>query len=392
MQTSKERRAGPFLSVPASAQSGGTMIELRQEDFAAFFQAPFEAYGANSPYVSPLKSDLKRFVDTARNPLFADGSSALTYWTAHRKGRVLGRITAHVHAASNALYGLNRGYFGYFDCARDAQAATALLHAAEGWLRARGMTEIMGNFNLTAMQQIGVMTAGFDIAPYTDLVWSPPHLAPLLEANGYASSFGMTTFEVDLTTAEPPVLKPHNIAVRDDPAYTFAPVTRSTIPQRMEEARLILNASFAKNPMFVPVTGPEFHFQAKDMKWVMDPRISAVLHRDGAPVACIICIPDLNPFLRRIRSRMGLSAPWHFIRHRMRNDRAVLIFSGVVPELQGQGVNPVVLHRVITNAKAAGYRTLGNTWIADVNPASLAQKEKAGARKLHRLHLFGKAL
>lgn len=158
------------------------------------------------------------------------------------------------------------------------------------------------------------------------------------------------------------------------------------------KGRLILNASFARNPMFVPVSAEEFQFQAKDMKWVMDPRISAVLHKDGAPAACIICVPDMNPFLKKVRSRMGLTAPWHFLRHRMGNDRAVLIFSGVMPELQGQGVNPLVLHRVMTAAKAAGYRTVGNTWIGDSNGASLAQKEKAGARKMHRLHLFTKSL
>jgi hypothetical protein len=64
----------------------------------------------------------------------------------------------------------------------------------------------------------------------------------------------------------------------------------------------------------------------------------------------------------------------------------------VMPELQGQGVNPVVLRRVILAMQKAGYMTCGNTWIADVNGASLAQKAKAGAKPLHRLHLFRKAL
>jgi len=366
-------------------------IELRPDEFESFFAAPFAAYGAQSAYVSPLKSDLKRFLDLRENPLFHDPGSDLAYWTALRGGRPVGRITAHVHGASNRVHGLNRGYFGYFDCADDPEAARALLGAAEGWARARGLGEIMGNFNLTAMQQIGVVTDGFEPAPYTDLVWSPPHVARLLAENGYAPEFGMTTFEVDLTTAEPPKVGPKQEAVLADPAFEFAPITRRTIPQRMEEARLILNASFAKNPMFVPVTAEEFHFQARDMKWVMDPRISAVLHHKGAPAACIICIPDLNPFLKRVKSRMSLTAPFHFIAHRMRNRRAVLIFSGVMPHLQGQGVNPVVLRRVIMAAQAAGYETLGNTWIGDSNGASLAQKEKAGARKLHRLHLFRKA-
>lgn len=368
-------------------------LTLREADFDAFFEAPFSAYGNDSPYVSPLKSDLRRFVDATQNPLMSGpGQGKLTYFTAHRQGRVIGRITAHIHGASNRQFGEARGYFGYFDCADDPEAAAVLLSAAEEWCRARGMVEIAGNFNLTAMQQIGVVTDGFDHAPYLDQIWSPPHIAQQLEAHGYRAEFPMTTFEVDVQGTPLPALGPKQQAILDDPDFAFAPITRATIPQRMEEARLILNASFARNPMFVPVSAQEFHFQAKDMKWVMDPRISAVLHHEGQPAACIICVPDLNPFLRRIRSRMGIAAPFHFLRHRWGNRRGVLIFSGVVPHLQGQGVNPLVLHRVFKAAQQAGYSHMGNTWIGDDNGASLAQKEKAGATRMHRLHLFRKAL
>ena len=76
----------------------------------------------------------------------------------------------------------------------------------------------------------------------------------------------------------------------------------------------------------------------------------------------------------------------------MANTRAIVIFAGVMPELQGQGINPVILRHVIMNAKATGYTEVGNTWIADVNPMSLAQAEKAGSSRMHRLHLFGKTL
>ena len=242
------------------------------------------------------------------------------------------------------------------------------------------------------MQQIGVQTGGFESAPYTDLIYSPEHIHQLLEQNGYSREFPMTTFELDLETAELPVMKPKNQAVIDNPDFEFAPITRKVIADRMEDARVILNASFAKNPMFVPVTYEEFHFQAKDMKWIMDPRISAVLNYQGKPAACIICIPDLNPFLAKTRSRISLMTPLHFLRHKFSCDRAVLIFSGVIPELQGQGVNPVVLRHILKNMKTAGYKKLGNTWIGDSNKASLAQKEKASAQKLHRLYLFRKPL
>jgi len=366
-------------------------VTLRECDFESFFEAPLSAYGPRSHYVSPMKSDLKRFLSTEENPLF-ESNDELTFFTAHRDEKVIGRITAHVHKASNKMHGWNRAYFGYFDCANDGEAATALLRAAEEWGRLRGHDEIIGNFNLTAMQQIGVQTGMFDSPPYTDLLYSPEHIARLLAENGYAKEFPMTTFELNLANADPPAIGPKQQAVLDDPNFSFAPIKRSTIERRMEDARVILNASFAKNPMFVPVSREEFHFQARDMKWVMDPRISAVLYYRGRPAACIICIPDLNPFLRKTRSRFGVTTLFHFLKHKLVCKRAVLIFSGVIPELQGQGVNPVVLRKVILAMKAAGYETLGNTWIGDENKASLAQKKKSHATPLHRLHLFRKVL
>ncbi|MEJ6399480.1 hypothetical protein [Yoonia sp. 208BN28-4] len=365
-------------------------VTLQTENFDAFFDAPFAAYGTDSPYVSPLRSDLKRFLDKSANPLFR-GNSDLTYFTAHRDGRVVGRITAHFHAESNAMHDPDLGYFGYFDCADDADAAAALLTAAADWLRARDFSKMAGNFNLTAMQQIGVVTEGFDRRPYLDQVWSPPHIARLLTENGFAPQFPMATFSLDLTRGGP-TIGPKQQAILDDPAFAFAPVTRHTIPARMDDARLILNASFADNPMFVPVTADEFHFQAKDMKWIMDPRLSVVLHHHGKPAACVICVPDLNPLLRRIGSRMGISTPWHYLRHRMTNTGISLIFLGVIPALQNRGVNPLLMARIMQAARDAGYKTLANTWIADENGASLAQAVKAGADQQHRLHLFAKAI
>lgn len=144
--------------------------------------------------------------------------------------------------------------------------------------------------------------------------------------------------------------------------------------------------------MFVPVSAEEFSFQAKDLKWIMDPRISKVVHYRGRPAGAVIAIPDLNPLLRRLGSRLRLSLPWHYLRYKARRDRAVVIFQGVMPEFQGQSVNPLMLSEMTRDMIAAGYKTVGGTWIADQNHASLRQTEKAGATPLHRLHLFSKEL
>jgi GNAT superfamily N-acetyltransferase len=367
-------------------------MELREGDFDAFFEAPFAAYGQGTPYVSPMRSDLRRFYTPGINPLFPS-AERFTFFTAHRDGKILGRIGAHVHAASNELYKTNTAYFAYFDCADDAEAAKALLNAAENWGRQRGFDMLAGNFNLTAMQQIGVTTGGFEGVPYVDQVYSPPHIARLLAENGYEAYFPMRTFEVDLESFYPAtLLGPKQQDILGSPDWQFAQVTRATIPQRLEDARLLLNSGFGHNPMFVPLTAEEFEFQAKELKWIIDPRITSVIHYKSEPAAIALVIPDLNPFIRATKSRISWSTPWHFLVSRMKRTRALVVYVSVREDLHAKGVMSAMLVKLLPTMRAAGYRQLGITWIWDENAGSNRLMEHLNAKPLHRNHLFRKAL
>jgi GNAT superfamily N-acetyltransferase len=367
-------------------------LELREGDFDAFFRTPFEIYGADSPYVSPMRADLARYLDPKRNPMLT-GGGVLTHFTALRDGRPVGRLTAHIHPASNVRHGVNRAYFGFFDVADDPEAAALLLDRAQVFGRDHGCTELAGAFNLTAMQQIGIVTDGFDGQPYTDMVWNPPHTPRLLEANGFTPFFPMATYELELDRIDPEqLLNPKTMAILEDPAWTFAPMTRRDFAARLEDGRDCLNDGFQDNPMFVPLSAEEFTFQAGEMMWILDPALSTIAQHDGQAAGAVICIPDLNPFVKAVKGRYGFSAIFHFVRQRLRRDRAVMILYSVKRALHGQGLNAVMLMRVLRALKARGYKRCGGTWIAEENAASLRQVEKLGARRLHRLHLFKKAL
>lgn len=369
------------------------MIRLTQGDVAAALRVPANAYPADTLYVPPMKGDFERMLDPSRNPFASEGHGRFELFVAWRGERPVGRIVAGIHDASNARHGTRRAQFGFFDCADDAGAAAALLGAAEEWGRAAGMDEIAGNFNLTAMQQVGVVTGGFDGQPYTDMVYSPPHVATLLEANGYRATFPMTTFETDLSRLDPSdLLGAAQDRILADADFSFAAIDRRHFRRRLAEARLVLNDGFLDNPMFVPVGEAEYLFQAGDMMWVIDKRISCVLHHRGRPVGVILVIPDLNPLVKACGGRIGLSFAWHFLKHRLANRRAVLIYQSVVRDMHGRGLNGAMLFRIVAALKRAGYDRLGTTWIADVNAPSLRQMEKLGARPLHQLALYSKPL
>lgn len=243
------------------------------------------------------------------------------------------------------------------------------------------------------MQMMGVLTAGFDAQPYTDMMWNPPHIGRLLEANGYAATFPMMTFEIELDKFDPEaLLGPKQRAILAETELEWQPVTRKTFAERMADACRVLNEGFDRNPMFVPLTPEEFNFQAGDMSWIMDFRLPVIVRHERKPVGTLICIPDMNPFVRANKSRFNPALPWHFLRHRLRRKRAVIVLYSVAPGWQNKGLNGAMLVRVAKALKSAGYERVGGTWIADVNGASLRQAEKIGAKQLHRLHLFGKTL
>jgi GNAT superfamily N-acetyltransferase len=364
------------------------MMELRQGDRRAFFDVPFNAYRPEDGYVSPLRSDIYRMLDGSKNPLFLHGNP-FAFWTAHRDGQAIGRIIALVHQESNERHGTNRAQFGFFDCADDAEAASALLHAAEQFAREHRCEELAGNFNLTAMQQAGVMTGGFGAQAFTDMVVNPPHIPELLTKNGYEAYFPMSTFVLDLAKATLPSVGFDDVQKR---GFTFALIEKAVFKERFEEARIVLNDGFDRNPMFVPLTPDEFDFQAGEMTSILDPRLSSILMHDGKPVGTVICIPDLNGFLSATRSRVGLFTPFHFLRYRLRRRRAVIIFYSVAKDHHGRGLMGAMLTRTINALREARYEKLGITWIADENAASLRQMEKIGAKPLQKLHLFRKTL
>jgi GNAT superfamily N-acetyltransferase len=367
-------------------------IELRVEDFDAFFTAPFACYGSGAFVASPLRSDLKRSLDPARNPLFRNFARR-TWFTAHRDGKIAGRILAHIHDAANKQYDLKRGYFGMFDCIDDSDVARTLLDAASNWLREKGCDEIAGGFNLTITQMIGVVTEGFENRPYIYQDWSPPHIARLLTAQGFEPFYGMRTFEVDTTRFDPKiVLNDKAAGLLHDPDWRFEAIGKRGLTERLRESCRVLDDGFANNAMFVPLTEEEFLFPCAGMTAIIDEHLSWMAYHRGAPVGVYLCIPDLNPFLHATNYRLKLATPWHLWQFKRHRTRAAVIFYSVRQAWHGRGVNSALLYKSLDAMRTRGYTHLGVSWISDTNSGSLRQMEKLGARPLHRLQLFRKAL
>jgi GNAT superfamily N-acetyltransferase len=368
-------------------------IQIRECDFKSFFRAPYAVYPASVPFVSQLDDELKGLLDPRKNPMLRSGALEITYFTAHDSaGKILGRITAHLHPGSQRHFEGKTGFFGYLDCADDERVAQALVGAAESWARSRGCVRLIGNFNFLATQMMGVLEEGFDRTPYVAMNFGGPAIPVLLQKLGYSRRFPMTTFEVDLASLTDEQLadsrQRENLA-----GFRWEKATKRDLPRILEEIRVVMNDAFERNPFFAPLTKEEFWFQAKDLSFILDPEITALAYAaDGSLAGAVVTIPDINTMLQRTGSKIGLSTLWELPRFKLKRGRALALFAAVRKDLHSLGLGWTLTAQVMRQLRSRGYQTLGVTWVSDENRASQALVRHVGGKPYHRLALYERML
>ena len=121
-------------------------------------ELPFRLYRDEPNWVAPLIFERKQFLDRRKNPFFEHGRAE--YFLALRDGRPVGRITAQVDDNFQRFQDNRWGWFGFFECEQDPEAAGALLDRAEQWLRGQGCDRMVGPADFTTNDECGVLTRG----------------------------------------------------------------------------------------------------------------------------------------------------------------------------------------------------------------------------------------
>jgi hypothetical protein len=367
------------------------MIKILEKDFESFFRVPFEVRGEKSFYAAPFKSDLKKMLST-KNPIFSSEND-FTYYTIIKNNRPVGRITAHLHHAFNLRYNTNTCYFGFFECVNDAEISSELFRLAETWAKTKGCNLLTGNFNLTAMQEMGVMVNGFEHEPYILQSYGMAYYPELMKSAGFSPTFPMSTYEIDLETINPEFVRNEkHEELLHDRDYEFVPITKNLYPKLRSTILEIFNKGFDRNPLFVPITQEEFDFQAKDLVYFIDSSISFLAKHKGVPVGLSIHVPDINPLLRATGSTLRVSTLYHFIKCKLKRERTLCIFAAMLPAYQKQGVLGAIIYLTLNAMKKRGYKKFGITWISERNAGSLRKMEDMQAKKLHDLRIFEKQL
>ncbi len=352
-----------------------------------FVELSRSVYPKDSPWVRPPDMVLRGYLNK-NNPFFRDGVAQT--FIVRREGTPVGRIMAHVWRRHHRLHGERVGYFGFFECQNDTRAASLLLEAAGKFVREHDCELLRGPFNMTGMQEAGMVTEGFENAPAVDMVYTAPWYPALLEANGFKRCLEMETrSNEDVTSLAPEAPTGERARVRGDVQVRhLASFHRKA---EMEMVRDVVNASFLGNWGFVPINRDEWELQTAALLPILDPALIILATVQGITVGVTLAVPDFNRVFCKTNGWLFHPASVSlFGKSRLRE--IVVILCAVRKQYQNLGIARLLNTELLRSMCKNGYTSVSATWISDGNTPSLASTEAFRMNWRHRIAMYERAL
>ena len=359
-------------------------------DRSAFLDVPYALYADAPHFVPPLRMDQKHVLDPKKNPFFEHGT--LELFLAERDGEIVGRVAAIENGQHLAKYADGNGFFGFFDTVEDYAVAEALLDAAAGWLRGRGLTGVRGPANPTMNDVAGLLVDGFDRPPAILLPYNYPYYQGFLERWGFARAMTMWAFYVhEAYIDKDRMARGAEIVRRRSPDVTVRSLDRSRFDEDIATAMRIYNEAWAENWGHVPYTEHEALHLAKEMKPVIEEDLFLFAEKAGEPVAFAISLPNLNQALKHLpRGRLAsVGLPKVLGAWKLGGVYEIrMALMGILPAHRNLGLDALLIHQTIVNGQHDGYQAAELSWVLDVNKPLINALEKLGCTRDKEYAMF----
>lgn len=331
--------------------------------------------------VPQIRSEQLELIDPAKNPFF--GHARVQLFMAHRGGRPVGRISAHIDELALKMppeqgFGPGTGLFGYFD-AEDEAVARALLERAEDWLRNEGMIRAVGPISLSIWEEPGLLVRGHDHAPMIMMGHHPPEYAGWIEAAGYARAQTLYTYELDVSKEFPPIVQRIVKSGERNERISVRHVRKARWDEEAEIVLGILNDAWSDNWGFVPFTPDEVAYAGKKLKPIIHEELNMIAELDGKPVAFMLTFPDINDVLARIDGKLFPFGWFHLLRW-LRNPQGAgmrVPLMGVLKELHNSRIASQLAFMMISAIRKQAAEQYGSKrgeigWILEDNKGMVA--------------------
>ncbi|MCH7638799.1 MAG: hypothetical protein IH855_04985 [Bacteroidetes bacterium] len=364
-------------------------------DHRRFINFGYSLYDGDQYFVPPLRMDQAKVLNPKKNPFFEHGEIGL-FLAKDAGGKVVGRIAAIRNGMHLKKYDDNVGFFGFLETVDDETVADALLDAAAGWLRERGLTAMRGPANPSLNDTSGLLVEGFDREPSILMAYNKPYYEAHLLRHGFERRMTMFAYYVHKKYVNVAKMERGAEIVRHrNPNLKLRTMNMDRFMEDAMIAMDIYNDAWSENWGHVSMTTHEFEHLAKDLKQIIEPDLVYFLELDGETVAFSVTIPNMNLALKHVKNGrlLPMGLPKLLARAKfggVYETRMPLM--GVRKAYHGRGFDALMVLETIKRGTAAGYDSCEMSWVLESNTRLVNAMENIGAVVDKTYALFEKAL
>ena len=380
---------------PTSSQIRIEPVEGRRK-LDAFIRLPNDLYRDCPSYVAPLLMERRESLRFDKNAYFQHAEGR--YWLAYRNGRPVGRVSAQIDRLYLEKYQNATGHFGMLDAEDDPAVFRALLDVAEDWLRARGMTRVLGPFNLSINEECGLLVEGFDAPPMLMMGFDLPYAARRLEQLGYRKAKDLLAYDYDVRST-PPIRSDAMLErTSEAPRVRVRPVDMSRYHAELAVIMDIFNDAWSENWGSVPFTQAEITHIANGMRPLIRPELIWIAEVDDAPACMIVCLPNLYEAIADLNGRLlpfgWAKLLWRLKMARPRTGRVLLmgIRTAYRRTLLGSALILMVLESLRQGVMKEGLERIELSWVLEDNLPMRRVIESIGGQICKTYRIFEKSL
>lgn len=339
-------------------------------------------------WISPLYSDVKRFFDPQKNPLFEEGE--INRWLLYDVNkRLIGRIAAF-YLISSLREKVPIGYFGFFECTDGKKGSGHLFDVAKNWLVFKGIKAMQGPMHLSSPNFfIGSLTRGF-YAPVYGMPYNFPYYTDLFLDYGFEEIQSQSTYRI--TLGDSPYWKfigRKAVKFYDDLRYCFEAFDPKNVEQYADDFAFVYNKMWPGFPGMIPMTKTRAEIWLKSLRPVLNKRTMVFGYFEEKPIAFLITVPDVHRIIKKFNGKYNLFYRlylWFVVR--ILKDISTLsgIFYGIVPEYAGKNIEAAIFDsfREMIKLNSMKFNELKLSRVGDFAPGIKMIAEQLGGEIYHQ--------
>lgn len=361
----------------------------KSAELNAFIDLPWSIYRGDPNWVPPIKKYVRKLLDSARHPFWKFSNQLLLL--ARSKNRIVGRIAGIVDRNFNHRHKARQATWGFFECANDPEAAQALFGAVESWARGEGMKHLLGPFNPSTNYEVGTLVEGFQHQATFMMPYNPPYYMDLVACAGFRKEKDLLSFIVDRGWQLQDWMQRLADRLYREGNVTIKHCDKKTFLEDLALIKRIYDECWAGNWGFVPMTDEEFAEMGETLLKFMDTDLAFILFYKQEPAGVGVAVPDINPLLKRMNGKIGISGAVKTLLYRKEIKGLRGLLFGIKKEYRARGLPFIALdylYQAVKRKPEYEYLELG--WNLEDNDDINQLEQDCGARLFKRYRIFGK--